>query len=418
MTRHPEIRTRTVSDERSAAFIGLGIAQQSRKTVGLVCTSGSAAYNYAPAIAEAFFQQIPLLVITADRPSEWIDQLDGQTIRQIGIYGNHVKGSFQLPILDEHPDTLWHIQRMINEAINLSQSLPLGPVHINIPLREPFYPKAEEQISFRKDLKIIEKLGADLKLSPSQINNLSKSLQSYKRPMIVVGQQVPDENINNLLQQIHQSGKAVVVTDVIANQAFPGSIQHHDFFLPLIKDVVKDYTPDLIITFGLSIISKNLKLFLRNEVSRAAHWHIQAHDGATADTFKKLTQVWTAEPLAFLEAFDTHAQANAEYHAFWISEESKINEILVDTWPKLAFGELKAYAMVQQKIPANSYLHLANSMTVRYANMLQSLPRSVEVMANRGTSGIDGSNKYSRWLRFLEHRCLCYSDHWRYGLFL
>src|SRR5690349_18834402 len=92
-TRHPEIETKTISDERSAAFIAIGISQQSKSTTGLVCTSGSAAYNYAPAIAEAFYQQIPLLVITADRPPEWIDQMDGQTIRQNEIFGKHVKKS-------------------------------------------------------------------------------------------------------------------------------------------------------------------------------------------------------------------------------------------------------------------------------------------------------------------------------------
>ncbi|MCA6432376.1 MAG: 2-succinyl-5-enolpyruvyl-6-hydroxy-3-cyclohexene-1-carboxylic-acid synthase, partial [Cytophagales bacterium] len=119
-TRHPSIATRTISDERSAAFIALGIAQQTQQPTVLVCTSGSAAYNFAPAIAEAFFQEVPLVVFTADRPKEWIDQWDGQTIRQNNIYGGHVKKSFQLPEDYDHSDTQWYINRSVNEAINLS----------------------------------------------------------------------------------------------------------------------------------------------------------------------------------------------------------------------------------------------------------------------------------------------------------
>jgi 2-succinyl-5-enolpyruvyl-6-hydroxy-3-cyclohexene-1-carboxylate synthase len=107
LVRHSDINTRTISDERSAAFIAIGISQQTKKTVGLVCTSGSAVYNYAPAIAEAFYQQIPLLILTADRPPEWVDQYDGQTIRQNGIYGSHVKTSFSLPADTSHPDAKW-----------------------------------------------------------------------------------------------------------------------------------------------------------------------------------------------------------------------------------------------------------------------------------------------------------------------
>jgi 2-succinyl-5-enolpyruvyl-6-hydroxy-3-cyclohexene-1-carboxylate synthase len=150
--RHPAFRGRVkvVPDERAAAFIGLGIAQATRRPVVLVCTSGTAGLNYAPAVAEAFFQQIPLLVLTADRPPEWIDQLDGQTIRQRNLYGAHAKGAFDFPADTSHPDAKWHSERIINEAINLTQAAPAGPVQVNVPLREPFYPKAGEEMGMRK----------------------------------------------------------------------------------------------------------------------------------------------------------------------------------------------------------------------------------------------------------------------------
>src|SRR5687767_1579772 len=134
--RHEKIKSKTFSDERSAGFIALGMAQQSHRPTLLLCTSGTAAYNFSPAVAEAYFNQTPLIVFTADRPSEWIAQHDGQTIYQGELFGKHVKKSFQLPQEYEHADSQWAINRIVNEAINLSMEQPRGPVHINAPFRE------------------------------------------------------------------------------------------------------------------------------------------------------------------------------------------------------------------------------------------------------------------------------------------
>ena len=163
--RHPDIHTRTIPDERSAPVIALRIAQELGQPVVLVCTSGSAAYNYAPAIAEAYFQQVPLIVITADRPPEWIDQWDGQTIRQTEIYGKHVKGFLQFPDEFGHPDKVWHANRIVNEAINIACQFPFGPVHINIPLREPFYPENTESFDYSNSPRIIEPHYSELMLA-------------------------------------------------------------------------------------------------------------------------------------------------------------------------------------------------------------------------------------------------------------
>ena len=129
--------TKTVIDERSAAFIALGMAQQLQEPVAICSTSGSATLNYAPAICEAYYQKIPLLILTADRPPEWIDQGEGQSINQHAIYHNYIEGSFNFPV-DENPDTSWQAGRITNEAINLSKKSS-RPVHINLPFREPLY---------------------------------------------------------------------------------------------------------------------------------------------------------------------------------------------------------------------------------------------------------------------------------------
>ena len=163
--RHKNINCKVIPDERSAAFIALGIAQQTKRPVVLICTSGSAALNFAPAIAEAYFQQIPLLVLTADRPPEWIDQLDGQTIRQNNIYGNHVKRSFTIEVDQSHEDAKWFAQRQLNEGINLSKVFPAGPVHLNYPFREPLYPTEEYETP---EVKIINHLKGTTFLNEDQ----------------------------------------------------------------------------------------------------------------------------------------------------------------------------------------------------------------------------------------------------------
>lgn len=387
--RHPEMHCRTISDERSAAFIALGMAQQLDRPVTLICTSGSAAFNYAPAIAEAFFQQIPLLVLTADRPSEWIDQWDGQTIRQTGIYGNHVKKSYTFPDSFEHEDKIWHAHRIVNEAINESQTHPKGPVHINIPIREPFYPSPDEVFTYSPDVHLIEKcIGQPYVTSEQQIK-LVNHLKSYGRILIVPGQQTPKPEIRELLRQIAENKKAVVISELISNTGSSDSIKHHDLILQAIQDK-KALTPDLIISFGKSILSKALKQFLRK--SQAAHWHIQ-DCGDTPDTYQRLSKVIVCQPAVFLKnVLVQETLIDEKFHKEWWDTENQIREIFPNVLENMDFGEFKAINMCLNKLPSPSKLHLANSMAVRYASLLGKESPLCEVIANRGTSGIDGSN--------------------------
>jgi 2-succinyl-5-enolpyruvyl-6-hydroxy-3-cyclohexene-1-carboxylate synthase len=179
-TRHPQIKTRTFSDERSAGFIALGMAQQLSQPVVMVCTSGTAAYNFAPAVAEAFFSQTPLVIFTADRPAEWIAQHDGQTIHQTNIFGTHVKKSYTLPQDYEHHDAQWAINRIINEAINLARQEPKGPVHINAPFREPLYPGKNEVTGYTDSIRVIEDHPQEFLLSPAQQKKNSKRLERFQ----------------------------------------------------------------------------------------------------------------------------------------------------------------------------------------------------------------------------------------------
>ncbi|NVO85118.1 2-succinyl-5-enolpyruvyl-6-hydroxy-3-cyclohexene-1-carboxylic-acid synthase [Hymenobacter terrestris] len=443
--RHPAITVRTVPDERAAAFIGLGLAQAQRRAVALVCTSGTAGLNYAPAVAEAFFQQIPLVVFTADRPPEWIDQLDGQTIRQTDLYGRHAKGSFTFPADTSHPDAQWHAARLVSEAINLAQQFPAGPVQLNVPLREPFYPKLDEELVFGP-VKVMRELPSRPQLPAASLRELRDTLRATSRVLVVAGQHPDEVPLRLALREFATAWQVPVVGDLIANLHQPAATGHNqhprfmgrqDVFLAVPETGLKEaLRPELLITFGQSLISKALKLYLRQH-RPAQHWHIQ-QAGAVADTFQSLKQVIRMEPADFFAALsadnegiaspkETDASsaptgpernvlaadatrvaprprlnwlapveadtAKAAYLRPWLAAENWATGFLAEFMqrPDQPFNEFTTIFRALQQLPDGAALHLANSMAVRYANIL-GLPagHGAEVFANRGTSGIDG----------------------------
>lgn len=389
--RHPGMNVRTVSDERAAAFIGLGMAQVSGTPTVLICTSGTAALNYAPAVAEAYFQQLPLLVLTADRPPEWIDQLDGQTIRQENLYGRHVKRSFSFPADLQHPDAGWYAERLLSEALLEAQAYPPGPVQVNVPLREPFYPAVGENIPYSDNLKVISEVPPSYDLSEADARRLQAELPARGRILVVAGQQPLQEDLQQALADFAAHTGATVVADVISNLPGVKAIRHQDVFLSgRSTPAGESLQADLLITFGLSNISKNLKLFLR-AFPAAAHWHLQPA-GAVADPFQSLSRVIRVQPAHFFRALgDGDFPKHPSYQESWQQQEAAAAAYLHAFLSQPVWNEFVAFDRVLQNLPEASYLHLANSMAVRYAN-ITGLPenRRISVFANRGTSGIDG----------------------------
>jgi 2-succinyl-5-enolpyruvyl-6-hydroxy-3-cyclohexene-1-carboxylate synthase len=394
---HPEIKCFVIPDERSAAFVALGIAQNTGLPVALICTSGSAAYNFAPAIAEAFFQHIPLLVLTADRPPEMIDQLDGQTIRQKNLYGAHVKKYFELPV-DEGVNQSWFVNRLINEAINLTKSGTPGPVHINAPFREPFYPATHEPIVFNST-RVIQETLPEVQLPASQINQLKTEWKSFKKILVVSGQADFNPKIIKSIQALLKKIKIPVLGELISNlHPISNVIQLADLFLGQSPDELKEtLRPELLITFGKSIISKNVKTFLR-KYPATQHWHIQPH-GDYADTFLHLSQVIRCAPEFFFdqipatEGKDTFRnQKQNNYYQLWQAEEHRATQAKLAFCGDVQAGEFNLVRQVMEQLPLRSNLHLANSMSVRYANLvaLSAKQKGIRVFSNRGTSGIDG----------------------------
>lgn len=383
--RHPDINETMAYDERSAAYTALGKSLISKCPVILTCTSGSAAANYLPAITEAFYQKIPLIILTADRPPEWTDQGDGQTIRQQGLYHNHIKKSYQLPADAAHPDAQWQYCRTVSEAIMLSREAPQGPVHINVPVREPFYPQKDEVIRFDNNLRIIEEEPGTTQLASNEYFHLNQEAKKYDNILVVAGQGCHAPDIRTHLEAC----QLPVVADCIANlHSDINIIRHHDIFLlNANQEAYKQLRPDLIISFGNPVLSKALKQFLRHH-KPAAHWHIEP-SGPVPDTFQSLTRVVRSEVGHFFHQMN-YASPDAEYLSNWLFEENKANIYLKTFLDNIPFGELAAFNHIVNVLPENSVLHLGNSMPVRYANLF-SWHKSVRIFANRGTSGIDGS---------------------------
>ncbi|NQZ79114.1 MAG: 2-succinyl-5-enolpyruvyl-6-hydroxy-3-cyclohexene-1-carboxylic-acid synthase, partial [Ekhidna sp.] len=370
--RHPDIQKWIIPDERAAAFIALGIAQETNSPVVLCCTSGSALLNYAPAIAEAYYREIPLVVLSADRPPELIDQRDGQTIRQFGALENHVLGSFQLPIIESRTDEKEYESTLI-EGLKKASGSRKGPVHINIPFREPFYPISDQKLSYHP----INSSNTDSELRPS-LDIETLDLVEFKRVLIIVGQHPPDRELTNFIAQA--SAKVPVLKFPLNNLAT--GINHVDGFI----DNQQDLKPDLLLTTGLSVLSKKLKNYLRRNKPQK-HIHFDPA-GVTVDTYNTEPKLISQDIYQVLANEDFNS-CDQDYLSNWKKNERRAKNIISDYLDSSEFSEASVAAHILGAIPAGSTLHLSNSMPVRYADLF-GIKKGVKNESNRGTSGIDG----------------------------
>lgn len=371
--RQEKIKKWIIPDERSAGFIALGIAQMTQEPVVLCCTSGTALLNYAPAIAEAFYREIPLIVLSADRPPELIDQRDGQTIRQFEVLKNHVKASVQLPILSSDENSTNYTQLLIS-AIRQSEMLPKGPVHINIPFAEPFYPAPGQALTF-----------APVTLSPLNAEPVPRITSSkidptaYSRILILTGQQQPNEALNKALAPV--SEKIPVLLSPLNNLRVPG-IRHADLFVKPTPDLA----PDLLITTGLSVLSKKIKNFIR-ACQPQAHWHFDPA-GVAVDTYGTKPLLIRQSLEEFLAAH-TFENADPEFIKTWRSYDREAQGTVRGYLKDAEWSETKAFVQISGAIPDKVHVHLGNSMPVRYADIFAAVGKNT-YWCNRGTSGIDG----------------------------
>ncbi|WP_299536549.1 2-succinyl-5-enolpyruvyl-6-hydroxy-3-cyclohexene-1-carboxylic-acid synthase [Ulvibacterium sp.] len=409
----PFFKCFSIVDERCAAFFALGIAQYLQKPVALVCTSGSALLNYYPAVAEAFYSNIPLVVISADRPSYKIDIGDGQTIRQDDVFQRHIGCSVNLRQDVSHAteeikkyapysiseSTIENTQQKIqlfnddglNTAINLAYA-QRAPVHINAPFEEPLYDFVDRDtvkpgLVFNKDSDGFP--GVD-------IGNLSEIWKTARHKMVLVGVSHPNSIDQKLLDILANDPSVVVFTETTSNLHHPNFFSSIDTIIAPVEkldqknNLFEQLRPEILLTFGGLIVSKKIKAFLRQYRAKQ-HWHID--EIKAYDTFFSLSHHVKMNPNRFLKTVlsqDTGGNAETDYRGYWLNIKENFKLRRTEYIKQIGFSDLLAFHYISKTVPRSYQLHLANSSTVRYAQLFN-WDASIKMFCNRGTSGIDGS---------------------------
>jgi 2-succinyl-5-enolpyruvyl-6-hydroxy-3-cyclohexene-1-carboxylate synthase len=368
----------SIADERCAAFFALGLAQQLQKPVAVVCTSGSAVLNYYPAVAEAYYSQIPLLIVSADRPKSKIDIGDGQTIRQENVFANHIVFSANLTEnASEHNDSL--IVSAIETAISQK-----GPAHINVPFEEPLYETLLEPTYVPKvTTSAIEE--AEFTLATKFISEW----QLAKKKLILVGELLPNAIEQKYIDSLAEDKSVLVLLEKTSNL-------HHSSFIDRIDTLISTFTeeeklnfqPDILLTFGGMVVSKRIKSLLRNYQPKQ-HWHID--EFRAYDTFGCLSQHFKTNSTSFL------SQLLAENNVVELKYQNDFQSIWQDRLVKhqkymseIPFSDFKVFDFLSRNLPENIQLQVSNSSPIRYLQLVL-CNKTIEVFCNRGTSGIDGS---------------------------
>jgi len=408
-THDPFFKCYSIVDERCAGFFALGIAQQIQEPVALVCTSGSALLNYYPAVAEAFYSNIPLVVLSADRPKYLVGIGDGQTITQEAVYKNHILysgnlkqdlgedtnlDSDQLPIIKSLENTLekflglqqtiqQYNEEQINKAINISV-VQHGPVHLNVPFKEPLYTTVETLVVDPKIIPLEKKEVLNTDLSSS-----IKLWNQAKRKLVLIGTSKPNAVNQNFLNSLAEDESVLVLTETTSNI-------HHEQFIPGIDKLIgalcteefNALKPEILLTFGGLIVSKKIKKFLR-DCKLKEHWHVGEH--TANDTFFSLNKVFAMPINSFFSQFLPQTQAvKSNYNPFWLHTYNSRRIKHESYMQSIPFSDFNVFNILLKAIPSHSLLQVGNSSAIRYTQLFD-FNTSVHVFCNRGTSGIDGS---------------------------
>jgi len=386
---HPDVKCIVIHDERSAAFYAMGMAQQLNEPVGIICTSGSALLNYYPAIAESYYQSIPLVAITADRPSEWVDQGDGQTIVQQEVFKNHIRYSCNLSEKASDLDSIWYIEREISTAFNHGNGSWKGPIHINMSFNEPLYGTSE--IESVKG-KVIQSMSSFFQLNSSQEIELKNIWEKSQKKMIICGQLTIDKPLLDQLKQLSDDTSVVVLVENTSNQVHQSFVHCIDRTLNAVtEEELADYAPDLLITFGGAVVSKRIKSYLRKFKAKY-HWKV-GFDFPYMDTFQSLTHTFECSPLSFSSLLNSFSSPRnvSSFGSKWKQKDFMVQDQLPAFYERIPYSDLKVFETILDYVPEMSHLHMANSSVVRYCQLFDPVA-SINYWSNRGTSGIDGSS--------------------------
>lgn len=375
---HPDIDCSLIHDERSAGFVAMGMTLELQKPVAVLCTSGSAVANYLPAVVEAYYQELPLVVISADRPKEWINHGDGQTIMQEGVFGKHILSELSLDDQTELPKE--EVEHMLTACVG-SWS---GPIHFNFAFTEPLYETKEHVFP-----EVIEAEAIQVDLEPD-LTLFRKAWEKADKKLVLVGQMLPDENFRNQLAVLSNDPSVIVLTENTANVSNRNYVSCIDRTIEGLKESDKDFMPDLLLTFGGAVVSKKIKRLLRS-------WPIENHFRVSTsfqemDTYRHLTECLEIRPSKLLKNINSFYRSKTEsgYQALWKGRDYLHEQKLEEYLERTEFCDFKVFQEVLSAVPDYVHLHLGNSSVVRYAQLFNPFP-FVRYSCNRGTSGIDGS---------------------------
>lgn len=384
----PFFKTYSVIDERSAGFYAMGLALKLNETVAMCCTSGTAASNYLTSVTEAYYQGVPLVVITADRYPCVLGQNEDQTIPQSNIYGSVVKKSVTLPVTPGNMGD-WEARRLVCEALLEVDHHGKGPVHINIPIANIERPKPDPKLLkldkvFRKIDRIT--LGDEERLWQVRVNRLKQ----MKRVLIVYGQNHPlSEEEKSLVDTFAEKFNCVIATDALSNYTGKYAVPS----TPVLRNYDNErfdelLWADVVITIGgRRSLNDPIIPRIRAQQKPMGHWRV-AEDGRVADTFRKLNRIFECSQAQFFRKFiemSGDCKNNGEYFEAWKNAQKDLPSEHINS-----YSQLYATDLLIQKLPKNSLLHLAIGCTIMFANRFDIDP-SVNVFCNMGTNGIDGS---------------------------
>ncbi len=371
----------SVVDERSAVYFAMGIAQQKNTPVACVCTSGTAVSNYLPGLTEAFYQDVPIVAITADKEPYRLNQLMLQKIDQTDIFKNVTKKSVNLPVVKNSSDK-WYCERLINEALLELNHHGRGPVHINIPITEntSVYPC--------DTLPKVRKMNLVTPDKPDSVwKSYSEKLKNAKRILVIVGQNVvfTDEDIKNI-EAFSEKYNCVFSVEHMSNLKCKGCIPTYRVAEFSVDGMFTDLIPDLLISMGNNISSYKLKPLIKQKTDSYTHWQID-ESGRVRDFSDRLTDIFECSPKFFFEYFTKNAPSDSrsdmEYFNAW---KQKLDEI---EYPDFEFSNMYVAKQLSSIIPKNSVLHLAILNSTRTMQFFD-LDPSVRVYSNIGALGIDG----------------------------
>lgn len=372
-----------IIDERVAAFFALGICESTGQPAAIICTSGSAMLNYGPAVAEAYYRGIPLIVVTADRQKDMIDINDGQTIHQSGALANIVKHSVDIDATkpcskDDFDD--------IAGCVSLALSPRKGPVHINLHLEEGNDAMTFQSIEY--DCRQITGSGYP---AETELHSLPFDDISGKRLLFFLGQMQPDDEFDRYVEKLSERPNVVVIADIVSNCRAKGIITDVESVIGKVKEDTATFAPDIVITLGKTApVSRRFKEWLR-DIDGYQHWRVN-DKAEEEDTYFHLCRTIVTDEKTFLKQIMLNIKpsgGHVSYRTSWLELFEKCQPLKRGLIACAPWSDIYAIGKIMECIPEHYVIQSSNGLTIRYLAMTGA--GNHLLFCNRGVNGIDGS---------------------------